>query len=119
MFTDISPSASHADFTIARCIAHRGRAGVWGRCCAGHLGSLGRWSRRNIRGWPPRLPWTSRELGTVLGVAILGSLVNGHLTADLTQRLVVLGVPASSNYYISLMWTYYTEAGRIEPLIKN
>jgi hypothetical protein len=38
---------------------------------------------------------TSRELGTVLGVAILGSLVNGHLTADLTHRLVELGVPAS------------------------
>ena len=30
---------------------------------------------------------TSRELGAVVGVAVLGSLVNGHLTVDLTQRL--------------------------------
>jgi EmrB/QacA subfamily drug resistance transporter len=37
---------------------------------------------------------TSRELGTVLGVAVLGSLVNSHLTGDLTRRLVDLGVPA-------------------------
>jgi EmrB/QacA subfamily drug resistance transporter len=37
---------------------------------------------------------TSRELGTVLGVAVLGSLVNGRLTADLTRRLVALRVPA-------------------------
>ena len=37
---------------------------------------------------------TSRELGSVVGVAVLGSLVNGHLTVDLTQRLARLGVPA-------------------------
>ena len=36
---------------------------------------------------------TSRELGAVVGVAVLGSLVNGHLTVDLTRRLVALGVP--------------------------
>ena len=37
---------------------------------------------------------TSRELGSVVGVAVLGSLVNGHLTVDLTRRLAGLGVPA-------------------------
>ncbi len=37
---------------------------------------------------------TSRELGAVVGVAVLGSLVNGHLTIDLTRRLASLGVPA-------------------------
>jgi EmrB/QacA subfamily drug resistance transporter len=37
---------------------------------------------------------TSRELGAVVGVAVLGSLVNGHLTIDLARRLAGLGVPA-------------------------
>ncbi len=36
---------------------------------------------------------TSRELGAVVGVAVLGSLVNGHLTVELTRRLADLGVP--------------------------
>ena len=38
---------------------------------------------------------TSRELGAVAGVAILGSIVNGQLTVNLTARLVQLGVPRS------------------------
>jgi EmrB/QacA subfamily drug resistance transporter len=38
---------------------------------------------------------TSRELGAVVGVAVLGSLVNGRLASDLTARLVHLGVPSS------------------------
>ena len=37
---------------------------------------------------------TSREVGSVVGVAVLGSLFNGRLTVDLTQRLTHLGVPA-------------------------
>ena len=37
---------------------------------------------------------TARELGSVVGVAVLGSLVNGHLTVELTRRLAGLGVPA-------------------------
>jgi EmrB/QacA subfamily drug resistance transporter len=36
---------------------------------------------------------TSREIGAVVGVATLGSLFNGELTAHLTQRLIALGVP--------------------------
>jgi EmrB/QacA subfamily drug resistance transporter len=38
---------------------------------------------------------TSRQLGAVVGVAVLGSLVNGHLTVDLTRRLADLGVPGA------------------------
>jgi EmrB/QacA subfamily drug resistance transporter len=38
---------------------------------------------------------TSRELGAVAGVAILGSVVNGQLTVNLTHRLAAIGVPAS------------------------
>jgi EmrB/QacA subfamily drug resistance transporter len=38
---------------------------------------------------------TSRELGAVTGVAILGSIVNGQLTVNLTHRLIQIGVPAS------------------------
>jgi EmrB/QacA subfamily drug resistance transporter len=36
---------------------------------------------------------TSRELGAVAGVAILGSIVNGQLTVNLTQRLIAVGIP--------------------------
>jgi predicted MFS family arabinose efflux permease len=38
---------------------------------------------------------TSRELGSVFGVAVLGALVNAHLTGDLTHRLKVLKIPAN------------------------
>ncbi|HUZ19532.1 MAG TPA: MFS transporter [Acidimicrobiales bacterium] len=36
---------------------------------------------------------TSRELGSVFGVAVLGALVNAHLTSDLTHRLRALKIP--------------------------
>jgi predicted MFS family arabinose efflux permease len=38
---------------------------------------------------------TSRELGAVFGVAVLGALVNAHLTTDLTRRLQALKIPAN------------------------
>jgi len=38
---------------------------------------------------------TSRELGAVAGVAILGSLVNGQLISSLVRQLNVLGIPKS------------------------
>ena len=38
---------------------------------------------------------TSRELGAVTSVAILGSIVNGQLTVNLTQRLIQIGIPAA------------------------
>ena len=37
---------------------------------------------------------TSRELGAVFGVAVLGAVVNSRLTSDLTRRLHEIGVPA-------------------------
>jgi EmrB/QacA subfamily drug resistance transporter len=36
---------------------------------------------------------TARELGAVTGVAILGSIVNGQLTVNLTHRLIQIGIP--------------------------
>jgi EmrB/QacA subfamily drug resistance transporter len=38
---------------------------------------------------------TSRELGAVFGVAILGSIVNGKLTGGLAVRLKAIGIPPS------------------------
>lgn len=38
---------------------------------------------------------TSREVGAVTGVAILGALVNAQLRTDLTSRLHRLGIPAN------------------------
>ncbi len=38
---------------------------------------------------------TSRELGAVFGVAVLGALVNGHLSSDLEMRLHHLGIPSA------------------------
>jgi EmrB/QacA subfamily drug resistance transporter len=37
---------------------------------------------------------TSRELGGVFGVAVLGAVVNAQLTGGLTEKLVKLGIPA-------------------------
>lgn len=38
---------------------------------------------------------TFRELGAVVGVAVLGSIVNGELTVDLVRRLTAIGIPRS------------------------
>jgi EmrB/QacA subfamily drug resistance transporter len=38
---------------------------------------------------------TSREIGAVTGVAVLGALVSAKLTADITARLHALGLPRS------------------------
>jgi EmrB/QacA subfamily drug resistance transporter len=38
---------------------------------------------------------TSREVGAVIGVAVLGALVNGRLHTDLTARLNHLGIPTA------------------------
>jgi hypothetical protein len=37
---------------------------------------------------------TSRQLGAVAGVAVLGSVVNGQLTVALAHRLAAIGIPA-------------------------
>jgi EmrB/QacA subfamily drug resistance transporter len=36
---------------------------------------------------------TFRELGAVVGVAVLGSIVNGQLTVNLVSRLTAIGIP--------------------------
>jgi EmrB/QacA subfamily drug resistance transporter len=38
---------------------------------------------------------TFRELGAVVGVAVLGSIVNGQLTVNLVHRLTAIGIPKS------------------------
>ena len=43
---------------------------------------------------------TAREVGTVLGVAALGSLFNRQLMNFLTQKLIELGVPDQFREYI-------------------
>ncbi|MGN6473204.1 MAG: MFS transporter [Mycobacteriales bacterium] len=43
---------------------------------------------------------TARQLGVVFGVAILGALVNAHLTIDLKHRLDDLGIPRFFQGYI-------------------
>ena len=49
---------------------------------------------------------TSRELGAVAGVAILGSIVNGQLTVDLVRRLTAIGIPkAFQNQVITAVTT--------------
>ena len=36
---------------------------------------------------------TFRELGAVVGVAVLGSIINGQLTVNLVRRLTAIGIP--------------------------
>jgi EmrB/QacA subfamily drug resistance transporter len=38
---------------------------------------------------------TFRELGAVVGVGVLGSIVNGQLTVNLVQKLTAIGIPKS------------------------
>ncbi len=51
---------------------------------------------------------TSRELGGVFGVAVLGSVVNAQLTGGLTHRLVELGIPVQ---YRSIVIKFVTTGG--------
>lgn len=48
---------------------------------------------------------TSREMGAVAGVAVLGSIVNGQLTVALVQKLHQLGIPET---FVSLVVTAVT-----------
>lgn len=51
---------------------------------------------------------TSRELGAVFGVAVLGSLVNAKLTGQLAHRLKAIGIPAK---FQNLVITAITHGG--------
>jgi EmrB/QacA subfamily drug resistance transporter len=43
---------------------------------------------------------TSREVGAVTGVAVLGALVSSQLVSDLTAKLIRLGVPAIDRHLV-------------------
>jgi EmrB/QacA subfamily drug resistance transporter len=66
---------------------------------------------------------TSRELGGVLAVAILGAVVNGRLLAELNRRLDELGVPQAFHSLIINAVTHggvpanATEAAQSNPLV--
>lgn len=62
---------------------------------------------------------TARELGAVAGVAILGSIVNGQLTVNLSARLVQLGVPASFRNQIITAVTTGTAASQAAAISKH
>jgi hypothetical protein len=56
---------------------------------------------------------TFRELGAVVGVAVLGSIVNGQLTVNLVRRLTAIGIPkAYQSLVVSAVTTgaYQSEA---------
>jgi EmrB/QacA subfamily drug resistance transporter len=53
---------------------------------------------------------TSRELGGVFGVAVLGSVVNAQLTSGLTHKLVRLGIPKS---FRDIVIQFVTTGGNI------
>jgi MFS family permease len=56
---------------------------------------------------------TSRELGGVFGVAVLGAVVNSQLTGGLTQRLVELHIP---DQYRSLVIEFVTTGGSLNTI---
>jgi EmrB/QacA subfamily drug resistance transporter len=64
---------------------------------------------------------TSRELGAVFGVAVLGALVNAQLTSNLKLRLHALGIPASFDAIVIHAVTHGTapsnaqQAAKINP----
>src|SRR5207249_1239204 len=66
---------------------------------------------------------TSRELGGVLAVAILGAVVNGRLLAELNQKLDELGVPQAFHSLIINAVTHgglpanAAEAAKSNPLV--
>jgi MFS family permease len=53
---------------------------------------------------------TSRELGGVFGVAVLGAVVNAQLTSGLSEKLVKLGIP---EVYRKIVVQFVTTGGNI------
>jgi EmrB/QacA subfamily drug resistance transporter len=68
---------------------------------------------------------TSRELGAVFGVAVLGALVNGELTSSLTRRLQDLGIPANFQSVVIHAVTHggvpqnSQQAAKVNPAARN
>jgi len=59
---------------------------------------------------------TSRELGGVFGVAVLGSVVNAQLTGGLTQKLIALHIPAT---FRQIVIQFVTTGGNISTAESN
>ncbi len=57
---------------------------------------------------------TSRELGAVFGTAVLGALVNAHLTGDLTRRLRDFRHPHIPTNFIGII-IHAVETGVVPP----
>ena len=62
---------------------------------------------------------TSRELGAVMGVAILGSVVNGQLTTNLVHKLAAIGIPAQFRSEVVTAVTTGTVSGQASAAAKN
>ena len=63
---------------------------------------------------------TSRELGAVVGVAVLGSIVNGQLTVNLVHRLTSIGIPTQyQSVVVSAVTTGTYQGGANAAVAKN
>jgi hypothetical protein len=62
---------------------------------------------------------TFRELGAVVGVAILGSIVNGQLTVNLVRRLTAIGIPKAYQSLVVSAVTTGTYQGEAKSAEKN
>jgi EmrB/QacA subfamily drug resistance transporter len=62
---------------------------------------------------------TSRELGAVVGVAALGSVVNGQLTTNLVHKLAAIGIPAQFRSEVVTAVTTGAVGGRASAAGRN
>jgi EmrB/QacA subfamily drug resistance transporter len=62
---------------------------------------------------------TFRELGAVVGVAVLGSIVYAQLTVHLVQRLTAIGIPKSYQSQVVTAVTTGTYQGQAKAAAKN
>src|SRR5581483_1371830 len=62
---------------------------------------------------------TFRELGAVVGVAVLGSIVNGQLTVNLVHRLTAIGIPKQFQSLVVSAVTTGTYQGGAKTAIAN
>jgi hypothetical protein len=62
---------------------------------------------------------TFRELGAVVGVAALGSIVNGQLTVNLVRRLTAIGIPKAFQFIVVSAVTTGAFEGQAKSAEKN
>jgi hypothetical protein len=87
----ISPHPAYLALTLALALAGVGIGITVTPVTSAALGAV----PRERSGMAASAVNTSREMGAVTGVAILGALVSGRLSSDLTGELQRLGVPQS------------------------